>query len=68
MTRQGCIHGLVWEGIARPRKSERVFPIETLLSIPPLIPQVKIPDMEVLGWLGYAWSAVVRPVGRTVNV
>jgi hypothetical protein len=29
------------------------------------IPQVKEPDVEVLGWRGYTWSAVTRPVGRT---
>ncbi|XP_071391156.1 exonuclease V [Centroberyx affinis] len=27
------------------------------------ISQVKKPDVEVLGWRGYTWSAVVRPVG-----
>ena len=27
------------------------------------IPLVKKPDVEVLGWRGYTWSAVVRPVG-----
>jgi hypothetical protein len=31
------------------------------------IPQVKKLDVEVLGWLDYTWSAVVRPVGRTAK-
>ena len=30
-----------------------------------MILQVKKPDVEVLGWRGHMWSAVVRPVGRT---
>ena len=25
------------------------------------------PDVEVLGWRGYTWSAVGRPVGRTAK-
>ncbi len=25
--------------------------------------EVKMLDVEVLGWCGYTWSAVVRPVG-----
>ena len=32
-----------------------------------MIPQVKKPDVEVLGWHGYTWSAVMRLVGRTVK-
>ena len=31
------------------------------------IPQVKKPDVEVLGWHGYTWSAVVRQVRRTAK-
>jgi hypothetical protein len=30
-----------------------------------MIPQVKKSNVEVLGWRGYMWSVVVRPVGRT---
>jgi hypothetical protein len=30
-----------------------------------MIPQVQKPDVEVLGWRGYMWSAVVRPVECT---
>jgi hypothetical protein len=30
------------------------------------IPQVKKPDVEVLGWCGYKWSVVVRLVGLVV--
>ena len=35
-----------------------------------MIPQVKKPDVEELGWRGYtwSWSAVVRLVGRTANL
>ena len=29
-----------------------------------MILQVKKPDLEVLGWRGYTWSAVVRLVGH----
>ena len=31
------------------------------------IPQVKKPDVEVLGWRGYTWSAFARLVGRTAK-
>ncbi len=29
--------------------------------------EVKILDVEVAGWCGYMWSAVVRPVGCTAK-
>ena len=32
-----------------------------------MIPKVKKLDVEVLGWHGYMWSAVVRLVGRTAK-
>ena len=32
-----------------------------------MIPQVKKPDVEVLGWHGYMWSVVVKPVGHTAK-
>jgi hypothetical protein len=32
-----------------------------------MIPQVKKPDVEVLGWHGHTCSAVVRLVGITVK-
>jgi hypothetical protein len=32
-----------------------------------MILQVKKPAVEVLGWRGYTWSAVVRPFGHTAK-
>uniref|UniRef100_A0A8C7FMV9 C1q domain-containing protein n=1 Tax=Oncorhynchus kisutch TaxID=8019 RepID=A0A8C7FMV9_ONCKI len=32
-----------------------------------MIPQVRKPVVEVLGWRGYTWSAVVRLVGHTAK-
>ena len=47
---------------ARPSQSEWVFPHRSALL--QTIPQVKKLDVEALGWRGYTWSVVVRPVGR----
>jgi hypothetical protein len=33
-----------------------------------MIPRVKKPNVEVLGWRGYTWSAVVRPVQHTDKI
>ncbi len=32
-----------------------------------MILELKMLDVEVLGWCGYMWSAVVRPVGCTAK-
>ena len=32
-----------------------------------MIPQMKKRDVEVLGWCGYTWSVVVRPVECTAK-
>ena len=49
---------------------QKGFPTKILLSFiscpvgwSQTIPIVKKPDVEVLGWRGYTWSVVVRPVG-----
>jgi hypothetical protein len=44
-----------------------VTEINTCQLPPQMIPQVKKPDVEILGWRGYTWSAVVRQVGRTAK-
>ena len=81
MNGQGCSHGYRSTHLgARPSQSEQVFPhkrallqTEILLSFISCpggwyqtIPQVKKPDVEVLGWHAYTLSAFVRPVGHTV--
>ena len=67
---------------ARPSQSEWVFPhkrallqTEILLNFincpggwSQMFSQVKKPDVEVLGWRGYKWSAVVRPVELTAKI
>ena len=34
----------------------------------PLAHTTPYTDVEVLGWRGYTWSVVVRPVGLTVKI
>ena len=59
---------------ARPSQLEWVSPrkralVQILLCfiICQTIPQLKKAGAEVLGWHGYTWSAVVKPVGRTAK-
>ena len=74
--------GQPWVGHlgARPSQSELGFchkkgfitdrntPQHSPLPTPPqTILQVKNPDVDVLSWCGYKWSAVVRLVGRTAK-
>ncbi len=42
------------------------FPSDSLW-LSQMILEVKMLDVEVLGWCGYMWSAVVRPVGCTAK-
>jgi hypothetical protein len=48
--------------------TDRNTPQHSPLPTPPqTILQVKNPDVEVLSWCGYKWSALVRLVGRTAK-
>ena len=53
-------------------RSEFVVKIHSFISCPggwsQTIPQVKKPDVEVLGWGGYTWSAIVRPFEHTAKL
>ena len=50
-------------------KNDLVVQTHSFISCPggwsQTIPRVKKLDVEVLGWRGYTWPAVVRPVGYT---
>ena len=65
--------GAAMRGGARPSQWEFVFPhkralLQTeILLCTPQIPQVKKPDVEVLGCRWYTWSAVVRPFACTAK-
>jgi hypothetical protein len=75
MTGQERSHEWVWEGIGPPHGSQvhplrnqaqpiRMFSTQKGFITDRNTPQ---PDVEVLGWRGYTWSAVVRPVGCTAK-
>ena len=52
-------------------RNSSVEQIHSFISYPAgwfqMIPQVKKPNVEVLGWRGYTWSAVKRPVRCTAK-
>jgi hypothetical protein len=52
-------------------RNDLVVQTQSLISYlggwPQVIPQVKKLDVEVLGWRGYTWSAVMCPVGLTTK-
>jgi hypothetical protein len=52
-------------------RNSMVVQIRSFISSPggssQSISQVRKPDVEVLGWCNYTWSAVVRLVGRTTK-
>ena len=83
MTGQGCCHMWALEGVGPPIWKQRPANQNTFFSptkghfyshkyssapVPlQTIPQVKKPDVEVLGWHDYTWSEVVNPVGCTAK-
>ena len=75
MTVQGCSHGWAFEVIGPPTwqpgpptgepgpgNQNSFFSTKELYYR-----QKSSSDVEALGWCGYTWPAVVRPVGRTAK-
>ena len=52
---------------AMPGQSQLVFPHKKRVLLQTEIILSTPLDVKVLGWRGYAWSAVVMPVGRTTK-
>jgi hypothetical protein len=49
------------------RRNSSVVQTHSFISCSQTIPQVNKPAVEILGWCGYIWSVVVRPIGRTAK-
>jgi hypothetical protein len=55
-----------------PANQNSFFPQKSYITdintpLHPPLPQVKKPDVEVLGWRGYTWSAIGNPVGHATK-
>ena len=81
MIGRGLSHGFAWKGVSPSIHNQNEFflhkrallqtEILSFISCPggwcQTFWQVKDPDVEILGWHAYMWSAVVRPVGHTAK-
>ncbi len=58
---------LPWDGFWQFVQKLFGYANRLLQQLSQTILEVKMLDLEVLGWCGYMWSAVVRPVGCTAK-